>query len=301
MAIEDINDLYLFGRVVEAGGFAAAERLTGIPKSRLSRRVAALERQLNVRLIQRTAQRFQVTEVGQNVYQHARRIADEAETVGVTVGEALSEPSGLIRISASVFTGETQLASWLAEFIVRHPRVRIALDLSNRFVDLFSARVDVAIRFSSTPLQSGDVVARQLGVSRMVLVGSPNVLSSLGAPQEIGDLVRYPALAQGTLENVRPWAFKSEDGSTVLHHPQPNFVTDNILALREAAIAGAGLVQLPLDSCRAALAAGALKVVLEHRESAGTPLYAIYPSRRGMPLGVRALLTFLEERFRSTI
>jgi DNA-binding transcriptional LysR family regulator len=301
MPIEDVNDLCLFGRVVEAGGFAAAERLTGIPKSRLSRRVAALERQLNVRLIQRTAQRFQVTEIGQGVYQHARRIADEAETVGATVGEALNEPSGLIRVSAAVFTGETLLAGWLAEFIVKHPRVRISLDLSNRFVDLFSDRIDVAIRFSSTPLQSADLVARPLGTSRMVLVASSKVLSSLGEPEDVGDLVRYPALAQGTLENVRPWAFKGDDGSTLFHHPQASFVTDNILALREAAIAGAGLIQLPLEACREALAAGTLQAVLRHREAEGTPLYAIYPSRRGMPLGVRALLTFLEDRLRGTL
>lgn len=301
MAVDDVNDLYLFGRVVEAGGFAAAERLTGIPKSRLSRRIAALERQLNVRLIQRTAQHFQVTEVGQNVYQHARRIADEAETVAATVGEALNEPSGLIRISAPVFTGEAMLSGWLAEFIVKHPRVRVSLDLSNRFVDVLSDRIDLAIRFSSTPLQSADLVARQLGVSIMVLVGSPKLLASLGQPKDIGDLPRYPALAQGTLENARPWAFKGDDGKTILHHPQPVFVTDNILALREAATAGAGLIQLPLESCEEALAAGTLQTVLQHRESAGTPLFAIYPSRRGMPLGVRALLEFLQERLRGTL
>lgn len=299
MAHEDLNDLFLFGQVVEAGGFAAAERQTGIPKSRLSRRVAALERQLNVRLIQRTAQRFQVTEIGQSIYQHARRIADEAEAVRATVGDALNEPSGLIRVSASVFTGESVLARWLADFVVRHPRVRIALNLSNQFVDVVSDRVDLAIRYSSSPLQSADLVARQLGVSRMVLVGSPTLLAAHGELRELADLSSVPALAQGTLESVRPWAFKSDDGSTVLHYPQPTIVTDNILALREAAIGGAGLIQLPFDACSSALAAGTLKIVLEHRESEGTPVYAVYPSRRGVPLGVRALLEFLEERFRN--
>jgi DNA-binding transcriptional LysR family regulator len=301
MAIEDVNDLYLFGRVVESGGFAAAERATGIPKSRLSRRVAALERALSVRLIHRTAQHFQVTDIGQSVYQHARRIADEAEAAGATVDDALNEPGGLIRVSASVFTGETLLAGWLAEFIARYPRVRVLLDLSNRFVDLFSDRFDLAIRYSIAPLASADVIARQLGTSRMVLVGSPNLLASLGEPRNVADLSRYPALAQGSLDAVRPWTFKGEDGSTVLHDPQASFITDNIVALREAAIAGAGLVQLPLNACRIAIASGTLRSVLKHRESAGAPLYVIYPSRREMPLGVRALLAFLEERFRSSM
>ena len=298
MTGEDLNDLFLFGRVVEAGGFAAAERQTGIPKSRLSRRVAALERQLNVRLIQRTAQHFQVTEVGQSVYQHARRIADEAEAVRATVGDALNEPSGLIRVSASVFTGESVMAAWLAEFVRRYPRVHIALNLSNHFVNLFTERIDLAIRYSSNPLPSEDVVARPLGASRSVLVASPSLIAAHGEPKDMADLSRMPALGQGTLEAVRPWAFKSADGSTVFHPPQPTIVIDNILALREAAIAGAGLIQLPLEACSDALAAGKLSVVLGSLESEATPVYAIYPSRRGVPLGVRVLLEFLEERFR---
>jgi DNA-binding transcriptional LysR family regulator len=299
MTVEYLNDLYLFGRVVEAGGFAAAERQTGVPKSRLSRRVAALERHLNARLIQRSAQSFAVTQIGQTVYQHARRVTDEADALHATIGEALTEPSGLIRVSTSVFTGELLLAGWLAEFQVQYPRVHISLDLSNRFVDLISERIDLAVRYSSTPLRSADIVARPLGTSRMILVGSPNLIAKLGEPGEIADLERFPTLAQGTLEGMRAWVFKAADGSPVIHQPQPVFVTDNILALREAAVRGAGLIQLPLEACREALAAGTLKPLLEHHQSIGTPVYALYPSRRGMPAGVRALLGFLEQCFRS--
>lgn len=298
MTIEDLNDLHLFGRVVEAGGFAAAERQTGIPKSRLSRRVAALERQLNVRLIQRSAHNFAVTEIGQSVYQHARRVADEAEALSATIGDVLNEPSGLIRVSASVFTGESLLAGWLAEFQVRHPRIRIALDLSNRFVDLISERVDLAIRYSSTPLPASEIVARQLGTSQMVLVGSSTLIAKLGKPSDVAELDRFPALAQGTLESMRAWTFTSADGSPVVYQPKPVLVTNNILALREAAVSGAGLIQLPLDACREALVAGVLETLLDDRQSVGTPVYALYPSRRGMTAGVRALLTFLEKRFR---
>ena len=299
MALEDLNDLYLFGRVVEAGGFAAAERATGIPKSRLSRRIAALERALNVRLIQRSAHRFQVTEVGRSIYQHARTVAEAAEAAQAVAREALSEPQGLIRISTSVLIGELMLAGWVAEFTMRYPKVCVCLDLSNRFVDLLAERVDLVIRFSSTPLQSADVVARLLGVSPMVLVASPSLLAAHGTPADIGDLDRLPALAQGSFESIRPWSFEAPDGKTVLYHPQPRLVTNNVLALRDAAIRGAGIIQLPLDACREALDNGALVRVLEHRKSTGTPVYAMYPSRRGMPFGVRALLDLIEERMRA--
>jgi len=301
MAIDDLNDLYLFGRVVEAGGFAAAERQTGIPKSRLSRRVAVLEKELSIKLIHRTAHRFQVTEVGQNVYRHARSIADEMAAVVATVGETLSEPTGLIRVSSSVLIGELMLARWVADFMALHPKVRVCLDLSNRFVDLVAERIDLAIRFASMPLPSADVVARMLGTSRMVMVGSPALLAAHGEPAEISDLDRFPALAQGTFEAIRPWAFKGPGGATVVHHPQPRLVSDNVMALRDAALRGIGLAQLPLDACQEALGNGDLKLLLEHRESIGTPLYAMYPSRHGMPSGARALLAFLEERFRAVM
>jgi DNA-binding transcriptional LysR family regulator len=297
MALDDLNDLYLFGRVVEAGGFAAAERATGIPKSRLSRRISALEKELNVRLIQRSAHHFQVTEVGQRVYAHARSVADEAEAVVATVDATLSEPSGLIRVSASVFIGELLVGRWLADFAMLHPKVRISLDLSNRFVDVLAERVDLVIRFASAPLQSADVVARMIGMSPMLLVGSPSLTASGAEPRDIEDLDAFPALAQGSLETVRPWTFEGADGSPALYQPTPRFVTDNILALREAAVRGLGLVQLPADACQAALRDGTLKQFLPQRKSLGTPMYAIYPSRRGVPTAVRALLAFLEEGF----
>jgi DNA-binding transcriptional LysR family regulator len=299
MAIDDLNDLYLFARVVEAGGFAAAERSTGIPKSRLSRRIAALEKQLGVRLIQRSAHAFSVTDVGQSVYKHARVMADEAQSAVATVAETLSEPSGLVRMSSSTLTAELYLAGWLGEFISRYPKVRVSLELSNRFVDLLAERIDLAIRFSTAPLVSADIVARPLGLSRMVLVASPALLEEHGTPAEIADLSKLPAIGQGTLESVRPWSFSGPHGSVVLHRPDPRLVIENIVALREAAIRGAGAIQLPWDVCRAAVERGDLRLLLEQHPSIGTGVYGLYPTRRGMPSAVRALLTFLEERFRT--
>jgi DNA-binding transcriptional LysR family regulator len=299
MQIEDINDLYLFARVVEAGGFAAAERDTGIPKSRLSRRIARLEKQLGVRLIHRSAHAFSVTDAGHGVYRHARAIADQAQAAVATVAETLNEPSGLVRISTSTLTAELHLAGWLGEFISRYPKVRVALELSNRFVDLLSEGVDLAIRFSTAPLGSADIVARQLGVSRMALVASPALVAKHGTPAELSDLPKLPALGQGTLESIRPWVFKAPDGSVITHHPEARFVVDNIIALREAAIQGAGVIQLPWDACRDAVARGELRVLLEQYPSVGTGIYCIYPSRVGMPAAVRVLVNFLEERYRT--
>jgi DNA-binding transcriptional LysR family regulator len=299
MTIDDLNDLYLFARVVEAAGFAAAERETGIPKSRLSRRIAALEKQLGVRLIHRSAHTFNVTDVGLSVYKHARAMADEAQSAIATVADSLNEPSGLVRMSSSILTAELYLAGWLGEFMSRYPKVRVSLELSNRFVDLLAERIDVAIRFSTEPLPSAELIARPLGISRMVLVASPGLLERYGTPVDIRDLGKLPALGQGTLEAVRPWSFKGPDGSVILHHPEPRLVVENIIALREAAIHGAGAIQLPWDVCRKSIELGELRLVLEQYPSIGTGVYCLYPSRVGMPAAVRVLLNFLEERFRS--
>lgn len=299
MTIDDLNDLYLFARVVEAGGFAAAERDTGIPKSRLSRRIAALEKQLGVRLIHRSAHAFNVTDVGESVYKHARAMADQAQAAVATVADSLNEPSGLIRISSSVLTAELNLAGWLGEFMCRHPKVRVSLELSNRFVDLLAERIDLAIRFSTEPLASADLVARPLGTSRMVLVASPRLLEKYGTPTDLADLAKLPALGQGTLESIRPWSFKGPDGTVVLHHPEARLVVENIIALREAAIRGAGVIQLPWNACEAEIQRGDLRVILDRYSSISPGIYFLYPSRHGVPAAVRALLDFLEERFRA--
>lgn len=176
------DDLYLFTRVVEAGGFSAAERATGIPKSRLSRRIAELETQLGTRLLQRSSHRVSVTPVGEAVYRHARDMADASAAIEALAGAARSEPAGVLRVGTSPLLAETLIAGWLAEFADAHPKLRIELDLSNNYVDLIEQRIDVAIRAATGPLPSRDVVARPLAVSPRVLVGSPTLIARVGGP-----------------------------------------------------------------------------------------------------------------------
>lgn len=296
--MHDLNDLTLFARVVEAGGYSAAERLTGIPKSRLSRRVQALEAELGVRLIQRTANRFFVTEAGERVHRHAQAIAREAEALTASVADTMDEPAGVVRLSAAPLAGEMWLATWLAEFAGRYPRVQIALSLSNRHVDLLAERVDLALRFSSTPLADADVVARRIGQGRMVLVASPGALAGRNPPATVADLHDWPAVVLGSLERPRPWSFRDATGEPVVMTPAPRIVVNNVVAAREAVKAGAGVAQLPLAACQQELADGSLCALLPERAPMPTPLYAMYPSRHGMSTAVRVLLAFLEARCR---
>lgn len=296
--MDKLDDLIAFLRVVDAGGVSAAERSTGIPKSSLSRRIAALERQLGVRLVQRSSHAFHLTDVGERVYRHARAMADEADAVQATVSEALAEPRGLIRVSSSLLQGELFLAAWLGDFMGLYPKVRVSLDLSNHYVDMLAERIDLAIRVSGAPLAAADIVAKPIGTGRMVLVASAPAVARHGAPATLADLDRWPLVAQGQAETVRPWVFRLPDGREVTHLPQPRFVSNNLLALREAVLAGAGMAQIPLEACRDALRDGALIELLPDLAPPPSTVYAIYPSRRGLSFAVRTLIEFLEARFR---
>lgn len=297
--MDKLDDLITFLRVADAGGFSAAERSTGVPKSSLSRRIAALERQLGVRLVQRSSHAFHLTDVGERVYRHARAMADEADAVQATVSESLAEPSGLIRVSSSLLQGELFLARWLGEFMELHPKVRVSLDLSNHYVDMLAERIDLAIRVSGAPLVAADVVARPIGTGTMVLVGSPALVAHHGAPRTLADLDRFPLVAQGQAETIRPWVFRLPDGRETMHLPQPRFTSNNLLAMREAVLAGAGLAQIPQEACRDALREGALVELLPELAPPVSTVYAVYPSRRGLAFAVRTLIDFLEERFQT--
>ena len=141
--VRDLNDLKFYAAVVANGGFSAASRALAIPKSRISRRVAALEGQLGVRLLERSSRRFSVTEVGQDVYRHARAALSEAEAIEDVAARLKAEPHGLVRLSCPL-GADRILATELSRFLARYPRLRVQVIVSNRRVDLIEEGVDVA-------------------------------------------------------------------------------------------------------------------------------------------------------------
>ena len=131
-AMQDLNDLYFFAAVVEHGGFSAAGRALGVPKSRLSKRIAQLEERLGVRLLQRTTRRFVVTEVGERFYGHCRAVLEEAQAAQDAVEELRAEPRGVVRLSCPVSIAQTVLSHILPEFMQLYPKVQVRVLSSNR-------------------------------------------------------------------------------------------------------------------------------------------------------------------------
>lgn len=295
--MEHLDDLFLFVQVVDAGGFSAAERSTGIAKSRLSRRVAMLESSLGVRLLHRSAHAFGLTAFGEDVVAHAREALEKVKAIGLLASDMRDEPSGVVHLNSSLLIGETVLAPMLAEFARAHPRVQVQLTLSNRFVDLVEERIDIVIRAAVSPLASEDVIARPIAQTGSAVYGHPSLIAAYGPPASLDALNDLPCLAQGTLVSPRPWQFIDAQGEAIDIRITPVIAVDNLIAIRELAIAGAGFAQLPNNICADAVAKGQLVKMLDGIRSQGATIYAMYPSRRGMAKAARVLLDFLQTRW----
>jgi DNA-binding transcriptional LysR family regulator len=297
--MQDLNDLYYFVQIVDHGGFAAAGRALGIPKSKLSRRLTLLEERLGVRLIQRSTRRFSVTEIGQDYYGHCKAMLVEAEAAQEAIELTRSEPRGVVRVACPVTLLEAQVAGMLADFMVQHPHVDIHLDATNRRVDVVSEGVDLAIRVRPPPLEDSDLVMRVLSERGQCLVASPALLERHGKPESPDELARLPSLSLGSPQQDHVWQLYRADGAEATVHHRPRLVTNDMAALRVAALAGIGVVQMPnmliADDCTR----GELVSVVPQWTPIREIVHAVFASRRGLLPSVRALLDHLAERFRA--
>ena len=293
----DLNDLAWFVQVVDHEGFAAAGRALDQPKSKLSRRIAQLEERLGVRLIHRTTRQFVVTEVGQTFYQHCKAMLIEAEAAQQAVETLRSEPRGSVKLTCPVTLLHAHVGPMLARFMLRYPGVNVQLEATNRRVDVVGEGIDVAIRVRPRPFDDSDLVMRVLADRGQRLVASPACIARMGRPQAPSQLSTWPGLSLDAGKHQHKWQLSGPEGARAEVYFTPRMVTTDMLALREAAIAGVGVVQLPLLMVRDQLAAGTLAVVLDAWQPQREVLHAVLASRRGLLPSVRALGDFLSEEY----
>ncbi|UVE16829.1 LysR family transcriptional regulator [Pseudomonas sp. LS44] len=295
--MRDLNDLYYFVEVVNHGGFAPAGRALGVPKSKLSRRIALLEERLGTRLIQRSTRRFAVTEIGQTYYAHCKAMLVEAEAADDAIALTHAQPRGIVRMSCPVALLDAQIGDMLATFMVANPLVEIHLDATNRRVDVIGEGVDIAIRVRPPPLQDSDLVLRVLADRGQCLVASAQLLEQTGVPQSPADLAGLPSLDLGTPQNEHVWNLFGPNGAQAAIRHHPRLVTRGMLALRAAAVAGVGVVQMPTMMVAEQIARGELVQVIPEWAPRREIIHAVFASRRGLLPSVRALLDFLAQRF----
>jgi DNA-binding transcriptional LysR family regulator len=293
--VNDLNDLYYFAAVVDHGGFAAAERALGIPKSRLSRRISALESELGVRLLQRSTRRFAVTDVGTSVHRHAQSMLAEAQAAREAVDRLSAEPRGVVRVGVPVGLAQQLMPLLLPEFLARYPQVRVQLHVSNRRVDVINESFDVAIRVRNKLDDDGSLVMRSFGKVQELLVASPKYLDRMGRPQSPEDLDAHVTLSMGEDEARQYWELQ-RDGETRKIALKPRVAGFDFPMLMALAKQGIGITMLPETTCADAVRAGELEVVLPGWRLPQGTAHAVFASRRGLLPAVRVFIDFLAEK-----
>ncbi|WGS42267.1 LysR substrate-binding domain-containing protein [Burkholderia sp. JSH-S8] len=286
----NLNDLYLFVQAVEAGSMSAAARLLDLPKSTVSKRVAALEHELGARLVHRTSRSFRLTPVGAEFFEHARAAVIEAESARDAVLRQAAEPRGIVRITSSVPIAQHVLAPCLPALALAHPRLQLQIHASDRRVNLVQEGFDIAVRSHFAPLPDSELVQRPLMVSPIVLVASPAYLARAGEPASPADLARHDGLYPN-LQAV-PWRL-GRDADSVEVAPRERLYADEHTVLLHAAMAGLGIACLPDWIVRGALDAGTLVRVLPDWHAGRVTTTLLMTHRRGQLPGVRAVVDFL--------
>lgn len=291
--MQTLDDLLYFEAVVRHGGFGAASRATGIAKSKLSRRVAALEDRLGVRLLERVARRTVVTRVGEAFYGHCRAAVAEAEAAEEVALRLSTEPAGLVRIACPPGFGEHAMAGIMSAFFTRYPKVRVEFLVSMRLIDIVEERVDLAVRSSTVVGTHQDLVMRKLGTIRIGLVASPAFVAGQGPLQTLDDLDGLPTLSISKDEEENLWTLEDKEGGEHRLRHQPRIVSNDFAVLRESAVEGLGVALLPEAICLDAIDRGLLVRVLPNLNAGQSTLHIVFTTRRGMRPAVEAFVNFM--------
>lgn len=296
--MQDLNDMLYFAEVAERGSFAAAGRALGLPKSRLSRRVAELETRLGARLLQRTTRKLSLTEVGEVYLRHCSAMRDEALAASEAVAQLQVEPRGTLRISCPVTLAQSSLGYLVPRYMALYPQVKVDMRVTNRVVDLVEEGIDIALRVRPTLDDSGSLVVKNLGAAGGHLLANPALLARQGQPQGPEDLTRLDTVAMSWTDGRSAWSLIGPQGQEFVLHHQPRYVADDLQTLKLAVLAGTGMSFLPDSVSVAERQAQLLVPVLPGWAPKAGVTHAVFPSRRGQVPAVRSFLDFLGEHMR---
>lgn len=288
---DDLTALMVFARVIQRRSFTAAARELDTSTSAVSKRIARLEQQVGALLLTRTTRQVSPTEAGLALYQRCLRILREVEDAELLVAGLSQVPRGLLRVTAPVYYGEQHVAPLLAELIKLNPELRLELSLSDRFVDLVAEGFDLAVRIGKAT--GATLVARTLCKVPAIACASPEYLERRGTPLEPRELLSHDCLryTQGVQPHV--WHFRSPAGEVLSIPVTGSFDSDHCGALREAAIAGLGVLFLPWFYVAEALEHGSLRPILAEYSTDELSVRGVYPSGKLVPPKTRVCLDYL--------
>jgi DNA-binding transcriptional LysR family regulator len=240
----DLNSLVVFAKVVDAKSFSEAARLLNMPVSTVSRRVAELEDELGVRLLERSTRSLRLTELGAEIFEHAQRSAELNAAVESVLANRLSDVSGTLRLSAPPSISDTLLTPVATAFQAHYPDVRIQILVTDRFVDHIAEGVDLVFRLGT--LRDSSLVARRILTYRHRLLASPEYLKRYQAPNKPQDLLEHRLLSFSHWKPESSWTFIHKNGKeTETVTFAPHLAMNDFAGLAPALVSGAGIGDLP--------------------------------------------------------
>lgn len=287
--------MQVFVLVAEIGSFAGASDRLDLSRAMVTRHVMSLESRLGARLLNRTTRKLSLTEAGLAYLERCRQLLEDVDEADAIVSRMSAAPRGRLRVNSAVSFGARYLAPVLGEYLQRHGEVNVDLALNDRVVDLVDEGYDLAIRIGDLP--PSNLVARKIGVTRLVVCAAPAYFKRHGVPRVPADLTRHVCFDYSYWTTPHQWPFTNAAGETQVVTISGPFSTNSGDALCAAAVSGAGIIHEPSFIVAPDLDAGRLRAVLMNYDTRELGIYAVYASRRHLSPKVRTFVDFLAERF----
>ena len=289
-----LQEMTVFAKVVAAGSLSAAARELGASPALVSRRLAALESRLGVRLVNRTTRTLNLTVEGSRYYEACTRVLADIQEADAEVAAGRVEPRGALKVALPASFGHQHVAPLVPKFAERYPKVELALSLSDRSVNVMDEGFDVAVCIAD--LRDSSLAARRLAPNRRVVCASPAYLAAHGTPRTPEDLAKHNCLVVSDF--TANWQYKTRDGRSTSVRVQGRYACDNWEVLRQWALAGLGIALKSTWDVYHQLEDGTLVAILpDYAFHSDVAIYAVYPHRRFLPAKTRVFIDFLAESF----
>lgn len=293
----DLNQIRIFVKLVQAGSFTKAAEVLRQPKSRVSRRLSALEKELGVQLIYRTTRQFQLTEMGRTYYERAQGLIEGLESLSTEVSDTTSEVSGLIKVTASDDMGVKLLPTMLDEFSRQYPQVRFEVFLTQAYVDLVKESIDVALRIGI--LRDSSLRVRRVGIVKNILVATPGFLERYRNWEDINQLNSIPFVGFTSTHKIE--VLRGSEAKKFNLKPVYSFTSNNPAMLVELALLGKGIAFVPEFLCTEHLRSGKLVHIHKTLRSHEIPVSIVTPEQKETPLKVKKFTEFAAKRMKELL
>lgn len=295
-----LNELQIFGTVVDHGGFAAAAKALGVTRSAVCRRIDGLEKRLGVRLLDRTTRRISLTDAGEALYHRGSRILAEVQAAELAVSEYGEEPRGVLRITSPIMIGLHKLVPLLPPFLRRYRHIKVQLDLSDDVIDPALAENDIGIRWGEQ--RPSSLIITRIAESRQIVCAAPAYLERFGVPRSPHELLSHNCLMMSRLGLAsNEWSFLI-DGEVVPLKVSGNFVVNGGHGNYEALIAGLGIGRVTDLRVVEDIRAGRLQPILrEFEPDDAMGIYATFKSGRLVPPKIRLFIDYFREQMKGPL